>query len=75
VAVACDGGGGTEAAAGEQAEGAPTTVEVMLSDFEISPSTIQVPVDVRTSFKVMNMTRSRVRRSAWDTVTVSGSCS
>src|SRR6266508_307928 len=43
VAATCDGGGAPDAAAGEQAAGAPITVEVMLSDFEISPSTIQVP--------------------------------
>jgi len=57
VAAACDGGGGgaTGAAAGEQAAGAPTTVEVTLSDFEISPSPIEVPVDVPISFSVMNM--------------------
>src|SRR5688572_14238233 len=56
VAAACDGGGGTPgAAAAEQAAGAPTTVEVMLSDFEISPSTIEVPVHVPISFSVMNM--------------------
>ena len=55
VAAACDGGGGTSAAAGEQAAGAPTTIEVMLSDFEISPSTIPVPVGAPLSFSVMNM--------------------
>ena len=56
VASACSGGGGgTGAAADERAAGAPTSVEVMLSDFEISPSTIQVPVDVPVSFSVMNM--------------------
>ena len=56
VAAACDGGGGAPgAAAAEQAAGAPTTVEVMLSDFEISPSTIEVPVQVPISFSVMNM--------------------
>ena len=38
VAAACDGGGGAPgAAAAEQAAGAPTTVEVMLSEFEIDP--------------------------------------
>jgi manganese oxidase len=55
VATACTGGGATGAGGGEQAAGPPTTVEVMLSDFEISPSTIQVPPGVPISFSVMNM--------------------
>jgi FtsP/CotA-like multicopper oxidase with cupredoxin domain len=46
------GGGGTAA----QAAGAtaPATVEVMLSDFEISPKAIQAPADVPLEFSVMN---------------------
>jgi manganese oxidase len=45
------GGGGT----GEQAAAAPpAAVEVMLSDFEISPKTIQAPADTPLEFNVMN---------------------
>lgn len=46
------GGGGTAA----QAAGATTTapVEVMLSDFEISPKAIQAPAGVPLEFSVMN---------------------
>jgi len=56
VMTACSsssaGGGG---GAGEQAaEAAPTTVEVMLSDFQIMPNEIQVPADTPLSFSVMN---------------------
>ena len=55
MAASCSGGGAAGAVVGEQAAGAPTTIEVTLSDFEISPSTIQVPVGVPISFSVMNM--------------------
>ena len=44
-------GGGTQ----EQAAAAPATVEVMLSEFKIDPSTIAVPVGQPIDFSVMNM--------------------
>jgi manganese oxidase len=55
LAVACvsessDGG----AALGEQAQGAPAVVEVMLSDFAIEPATIAVPAETPLSITVMN---------------------
>jgi FtsP/CotA-like multicopper oxidase with cupredoxin domain/plastocyanin len=52
VAVACGGGGGT--GGGEQAAAAPTPVQVMLSDFKIEPSSIQVPSGTPLSLDVMN---------------------
>ena len=39
---------------GEQAQGAPAVVEVMLSDFKIEPATISVPADTPLSVTVMN---------------------
>jgi FtsP/CotA-like multicopper oxidase with cupredoxin domain/uncharacterized cupredoxin-like copper-binding protein len=45
-----DGGGGT----GDQAAAAPASVEVMLSDFEISPKAIAAPADTPLRFSVMN---------------------
>jgi uncharacterized cupredoxin-like copper-binding protein len=44
------GGGGT----GQQAATAPASVEVMLSDFEISPKAVQAPADTPLAFSVMN---------------------
>ncbi len=58
VAVACAGGTsdrGTSGAGGEQAAAAPAPVEVMLSEFKIDPSTIQVPTGQPIAFSVMNM--------------------
>ncbi|MFM8944392.1 MAG: multicopper oxidase domain-containing protein, partial [Actinomycetota bacterium] len=50
VAAAC---GGASGASGDTA--APTTVEVMLSEFAISPAQIQVPAGMPIEFSVMNM--------------------
>lgn len=50
VAAAC---GGASGASGDDA--APKTVEVMLSEFAISPAQIQVPADTPLEFSVMNM--------------------
>jgi manganese oxidase len=55
VATACvseSSTGGT--AVGEQAQGAPAVVQVMLSDFAIEPETISVPADTPLSITVMN---------------------
>jgi FtsP/CotA-like multicopper oxidase with cupredoxin domain/uncharacterized cupredoxin-like copper-binding protein len=54
VAPACGGGGG-DPGTGDQAAAAPTPVEVMLSDFTIDPTTIQVPAATPLTFSVMNM--------------------
>jgi uncharacterized cupredoxin-like copper-binding protein len=53
VTVACVGGG-NESGGGEQAEAAPSHVEVMLSDFKIEPSDIRVPAGTPITFDVMN---------------------
>ena len=56
VAVACSGGGDApEAGSGDAAAAAgPVTVEVMLSDFAIEPSAIEVPAGTDLTFTVMN---------------------
>jgi FtsP/CotA-like multicopper oxidase with cupredoxin domain len=55
VFAACSGGsGGATGGAGEQAAGAPTKVEVMLSEFAIDPSSIPVPAGQPVEFTVMN---------------------
>ena len=65
VTVSCTSGGaagGTQ----EQAAAAPATVEVMLSEFKIDPSTIAVPVGQPIDFSVMNMGQAHTRsRSTW----------
>src|SRR6478672_3807269 len=56
VTVSCGGGGGgATAGTQEQAAAGPATVEVMLSEFKIDPSTIAVPVGQPIDFSVMNM--------------------
>src|SRR4249920_907644 len=54
VTVSCTSGG-TDGGTQEQAAAAPATVEVMLSEFKIDPSTIPVPVGQPIEFSVMNM--------------------
>jgi plastocyanin len=55
VLTACTSSSGGGQGTGEQAAAqAPATVEVMLSDFEITPTTIQAPADTPLSFRVMN---------------------
>jgi FtsP/CotA-like multicopper oxidase with cupredoxin domain/plastocyanin len=53
VSAACTGGGGATGG-GEQAAAAPARVEVMLSDFKIEPSDIQVQAGTPVTFNVMN---------------------
>jgi manganese oxidase len=54
MAAACGGGANAAAGSGEQAAGAPATVEVMLSEFTIEPSGITVPAERPIEFTVMN---------------------
>ncbi|HEX6844289.1 MAG TPA: multicopper oxidase domain-containing protein [Actinomycetota bacterium] len=56
IAAACTGGGEEVAAGGtgDQAAGAPTTIDVTLTDFAIEPATIQAPAGAPLSFYVMN---------------------
>jgi FtsP/CotA-like multicopper oxidase with cupredoxin domain len=55
VAGACSGGGSTAAGgAGEQAAGEPAMVQVTLSDFAITPSTLNVPAEQPLMFDVEN---------------------
>jgi manganese oxidase len=54
VSVSCSGGdagGGAE----EQAAAGPATIEIMLTEFAIEPSTIEVPAGQPIEFSVMNM--------------------
>ena len=56
VGAACVSDAGNEGAGGadEQAAAAPATVEVMLSDFTIDPSAIEVPSGQPLTFSIMN---------------------
>ena len=56
VGAACVNAQGNEGAGGadEQAAAAPATVEVMLSDFAIDPSAIEVPSGQPLTFSIMN---------------------
>jgi manganese oxidase len=55
LSVSCGNGDGGAGGTQEQAAAGPATIEVMLSEFTIDPSAIQVPVGQPIAFSVMNM--------------------
>ena len=56
VAASCDGGGGSPGPDAEVVAAAgPATIEIMLTEFAIDPSSISVPADQPIEFSVMNM--------------------
>ena len=55
VATACSGGSGsTGGGSGDQAAAAPTSVDITLSDFKITPADVEVPAGVAVTFNVTN---------------------